>query len=97
MTWKERRAVWKRHGIMRPCLFVLGWVLILASPAVGLLPGPGGVFVFAAGVAILLEISTRAKRLYVRVKRRWPKLGEWTDWGLRRQSSKRRQARAGAD
>jgi hypothetical protein len=93
MSWKERRALWKNHGTMRPCLMGLGWFLIVLSPIVGALPGPGGIFVFAAGVALLLETSTKAKRAYVRIKRRWPKVGEWTDWGLRRQSWKRRQER----
>jgi hypothetical protein len=93
MTGRERWAVWRRTMAVRHCLFATGWLLILVSPVVGLLPGPGGVFVFAAGVALLLETSPRARRLYVRVKRRWPRVGEWTDWGLRRRSWKRRRAR----
>lgn len=62
----------------------LGWVLIVASVPVGLLPGPGGIFVFAAGAALLLRHSTGAKRLYVRLGRRWPRLRHTLDRALRR-------------
>lgn len=96
MTWSERLRHWKRHGVIRRVLFVLGWLLILLSPVAGLLPGPGGVFVFAGGAALVLETSPRAKRAYVRLKRRWPKLVDWIDWGLRRKSAKRRAARRSA-
>ena len=59
----------------------------------GILPGPGGIIVFAAGLALTLKYSEWAKRQYVRFKRKHPKKGEWADWGLRRQSSKRRRER----
>ena len=75
-------------------LFAIGWLLILLAPIVGLLPGPGGVFVVAAGLALVLETSPWAKRLYVRFKRRWPRIGLWTDRGLRRRSARRRRERA---
>ena len=96
MTWSERRRRWKHNLAMRHALFGIGWLLIVLSPAVGVLPGPGGVFVFAAGAALVLETSPRAKRAYVRLKRRWPKIGDWVDWGLRRPSAKRRAARLAA-
>lgn len=62
----------------------LGWLLIVLAPVVGVVPGPGGVFVFAAGVALLLRHSAWAKRRYVRLKRRWPWLGRHTDRVMRR-------------
>ena len=62
----------------------LGWVLIAASPLVGVIPGPGGILVFAAGAALLIRNSCWAKRQYVRVKRRWPKLGRAADKVMRR-------------
>jgi hypothetical protein len=65
---------------------------MLVSPAVGVLPGPGGVIVFGAGLGIALKYSAWAKRQYVRFKRTHPKKGEWADWGLRRQSHRRREA-----
>ena len=56
------------------------------------LPGPGGIFVFAIGLAMVLKTSMWAKRHYVRFKRWQPKAGRWADWGLRRRSAKRREA-----
>ena len=65
-------------------LLVLGWVLIVISPIVGLIPAPGGIFVFAAGLALVLNNSAWAKRRYVRLKQRWPKLGRLADRAMRR-------------
>lgn len=79
---------------MRKFLLIVGCGLILVSPVVGIVPGPGGIFVFAAGIGLMLRTSTQAKRVYVRAAKRWPKLGEWTDWGLRRHSARRRRERA---
>lgn len=78
---------------MRQILFALGWLLILAAPIVGLLPGPGGIVLLAAGFALVLETSPWAKRAYVRSKRRWPRLGELIDRVLRRGSARRRRER----
>ncbi len=64
--------------------------MILLSPVVGVIPGPGGVFVFAAGLALMLQNSGLAKRVFVRLKRRWPQLGNVADLGLRRASALRR-------
>lgn len=72
-------------------LFALGVLLMIASIPVGALPGPGGIFVFAAGLALVLKTSMWAKRRYVRFKRQQPKVGRWADWGLRRRSALRRE------
>jgi hypothetical protein len=64
---------------------------MLAAPAVGVLPGPGGVIVFGAGLALTLKYSEWAKRQYVQFKRKHPNKGRWADWGLRRKSAKRRE------
>ena len=77
----------------RAILIGLGVLLMAASPIVGPIPGPGGVIVFAAGLTLVLKYSGWAKRLYVRLKRKHPKKGEWADWGLRRRSALRRHAR----
>lgn len=63
---------------------VLGWVLIAAAPFVGAIPGPGGVFLFAAGATLLIRNSIWAKRYYVRIKRRWPRFGHAADKAMRR-------------
>lgn len=73
-------------------IFALGVLLMIASIPIGALPGPGGIFVFAAGLALVLRTSMWAKRHYVKFKRWQPKVGRWADWGLRRESAKRREA-----
>lgn len=65
----------------------LGWLLIVLTPVVGIWPGPGGIFVFAAGAALLIRNSTWAKRRYVHVKKRWPRLGRHADRVMRRGKS----------
>jgi len=92
MNLRDKWLALGRVQAVRTALFVLGLLLMLASPAVGILPGPGGVFVFAAGLALTLKYSEWAKRHYVRFKRAHPNKGVWADWGLRRQSAKRREA-----
>ena len=86
---------WKKLGHnahVRLCLVGLGWLLMAVSPLAGLLPGPGGIFVFAFGLGLVLKNSAWARRRYVALKRRWPRHGRWADWGLRRQSARRRAA-----
>ena len=83
----------KKSILIRQALSVLGFLLIIVSPLVGAIPGPGGVFVFAAGLALILQNSEWAKRLYVRFKRKHPNKGRWADWGMRRPSARRREER----
>ncbi len=88
------REKWHRfidHPVVEWSIFVVGVILMLLSPLAGIVPGPGGIFVFAIGLAMVLKTSMWAKRHYVRLKRRQPKAGRWADWGLRRQSAKRRE------
>ncbi|MGI8931561.1 MAG: hypothetical protein ACR2FK_04160 [Sphingomicrobium sp.] len=72
-------------------IFVVGVILMILSPIAGIIPGPGGIFVFAIGLAMVLKTSMWAKRHYVRFKYWQPKAGRWADWGLRRRSAKRRE------
>lgn len=74
-------------------LFVLGVLLVIVGFIVAPLPGPGGIFFIAPGVALILKTSMWAKRNYVRLKRWQPKAGHWTDMALRRKSARRRHAR----
>jgi hypothetical protein len=78
---------------VRTALVVVGFVLIALTPIVGPIPGPGGIVVFAAGLTLVLRYSDWAKRQYVRLKKKHPKKGAWADWGLRRQSHMRREAK----
>ncbi len=77
--------------MVRQCLFLFGCAMILVSPLVGIIPGPGGVIVFAFGLGLVLKYSEWAKRKYVAFKRHHPNKGRWTDWGMRRSSAARRE------
>ena len=92
MISREQWRAFIDHPITEWGMLVLGILLMIASIPVGALPGPGGIFVFAAGLALVLKTSMWAKRRYVDFKRKQPKIGRWADWGLRRQSAKRREA-----
>ena len=88
------REQWTRfidHPVVEWTIFVIGMLLMLLSPLAGIIPGPGGIFVFAIGLAMVLKTSMWAKRHYVRFKNWQPKFGRWADWGLRRESAKRRE------
>ena len=89
------RDQWTRfidHPVVEWTIFGVGVILIFLSPLAGIIPGPGGIFVFALGLAMVLKTSMWAKRHYVRFKTWQPKVGRWADWGLRRKSAKRREA-----
>ena len=96
MGLRDRMRGFENQAWVQTALFVLGILLMIAAIPVGALPGPGGIFVFGAGLALTLRSSMWAKRHYVRFKRWQPKAGRWTDWGLRRRSAKRREALAKA-
>lgn len=89
------RAQWQRfidHPVVEWSIFAIGVLLMILSPLAGVIPGPGGIFVFAIGLAMVLKTSMWAKRRYVRFKRQQPKAGRWMDWGLRRRSARRRES-----
>ena len=73
------------------CEFDLTYGRPFAAIPIGALPGPGGIVVFAVGLAMVLKTSMWAKRRYVKFKRWQPKAGRWADWGLRRRSARRRE------
>jgi hypothetical protein len=88
------RRQWRRfldHPFVEWSLFAVGILLLIVSPLVGAIPGPGGVIVAGVGLALVLKTSMWAKRRYVKFKRWQPKAGRWTDWALRRGSAKRRE------
>lgn len=91
----REETAWRRFidsPVTEWLIFFVGVLLIIVSPVVGAVPGPGGVFVFALGLAMVLKTSRWARRHYVRFKRWQPEAGRWTDWGLRRKSALRREA-----
>ena len=78
---------------VRLALFLLGCLLMLLAPLLGPLPGPGFIILFPLGLALALQNSAWAKRLYVRFKRRHPLYAGWTDRIMRRASAARRRER----
>jgi len=86
-----------RHPLLRLLLLATGLLLIAGAPVVGVLPGPGGIFVFAAGLVLVLQNSAWARKHFARIKRRWPRFGALADRALRRRSERRRRLRAAAD
>lgn len=83
----------KRSPIVRIALMVTGFALIVVSPLVGIIPGPGGVFVFAGGLVLVLQNSNWARNRFGRLKRRFPRFGHYADMALRRRSFRRRRER----
>jgi hypothetical protein len=83
----------KRSPLVRTILVVTGFVVIALSPLVGILPGPGGILVFAAGLVLVLQNANWAQRAFARMKRRWPRFGRYADMALRRGSARRRRQR----
>lgn len=92
MISREQWRAFLDHPVVEWSIFAVGLVLILLSPVAGVIPGPGGIIVFAIGLAMVLKTSRWAKRRYVRFKRWQPKAGAWADWGLRRRSHRRRES-----
>ena len=94
------RAQWRKlidNPVVEWALFALGALLIIAGFILAPLPGPGGIFLIAPGLALVLKTSMWAKRHYVKFKRWQPKAGRWADWALRRRSAKRREEIAKAN
>ena len=96
-TWLRMwtREQWRSfidHPAVEWSLFVSGILLIVIGIVTAPIPGPGGIFFAAPGLALVLKTSLWAKRRYVRFKRWQPKAGRWTDWMLRRPSARRRDA-----
>ena len=64
-----------------------GLVLMLLGPIVGStvpVPLPVGLILFGAGLALVLRNSLWARQRYVRWKRRYPRAGKITEFGLQR-------------
>jgi hypothetical protein len=84
----------RRHPALRVAQLVLGVILIIGAGVIGPIPGPGGIFLFAGGMILILRNSRWAQRQFARWKRRWPKTGHVVDLTMRRGSAIRRRARS---
>ena len=80
--------------ILRTGQLTLGLLLMGASPLAVPLPGPGGLMVFSGGLLLTLRGSPKARRIFARSKKRYPRTGLLLDRAMRRQSTLRRLARA---
>ncbi len=60
--------------VKKVVLLGIGWILVAAGPVVGLLPGPGGIPISAAGLVLILSQSYTAKRIFIRWQQRHPKV-----------------------
>jgi hypothetical protein len=65
-------------------MLTIGWVLVLAAPLLGPVPGPGALIIFPIGLAIILKHSRWAKKRYASFARSNPEYGRWADWTMRR-------------
>ena len=85
-----------RHAPLRVAQLVGGITLMIAGPLVGLIPSPFpfGLLLFGVGLALVLRNSLWARRRYVRWKRRYPRAGRITDFGLRRRNRARAVVRS---
>ncbi|WBH15974.1 hypothetical protein [Sphingomonas radiodurans] len=86
-------AMQDRHPVLRYLQLALGGLLLLGAAVMGPLPGPGGIFLFAGGMVLILRNSRWAQVRWARLKRRWPRIGGLVDRAMRRRSALRRRAR----
>lgn len=78
--WKQKPSKFRK-----PLVFGLGILLVIISPIVGTVPGPGGIALFIAAIAILgsefdwaLELkSILLDKLPAEVKNRWRPTPKW--------------------
>jgi Putative transmembrane protein (PGPGW) len=92
MQYRETLTRLRQNPLVRYGLLAVGVLFLLATLVIGPLPGPGGLVTFAIGAGLVLQNSMWARRRYVELKRKQPKIGGWADWGLRRASARRREA-----
>ncbi|HEV7232847.1 MAG TPA: PGPGW domain-containing protein [Sphingorhabdus sp.] len=74
----------------RLIMLTIGWLLVLAAPLLGPVPGPGALIIFPVGLAIILKHSRWAKKRYAAFARTNPEYGRWADWAMRRSKAAER-------
>jgi len=62
MSLRARFLAIRDTRLFQGLVFAIGVLLIVVTPLVSALPGPGGIFVFAAGLTLILRSSLWAKR-----------------------------------
>lgn len=81
------RRWWKSQpdSVRRPLVFAGGMVLVVVSPFIGWLPGPGGLLIFLGGISVLASEFDWAENLKAvftekvpqELKRRWRPTPRW--------------------
>jgi hypothetical protein len=62
------------NAVKKVLLMTTGWILVVVGPVVGVIPGPGGIPIVAAGLVLILSQSYTAKRMFLRLERRHPRV-----------------------
>jgi uncharacterized protein (TIGR02611 family) len=77
--WRRKiRANPRKHLIYRIAVGIVGGLLLILAPLTGWLPGPGGIPLFIAGLAVLASEFEWAQRVLMRVKEWVQALTHWT-------------------
>jgi uncharacterized protein (TIGR02611 family) len=77
--WRRKiRADPRKHLIYRIAVGIVGGLLLILAPLTGWLPGPGGIPLFIAGLAVLASEFEWAQRVLMRVKGWVQALTHWT-------------------
>lgn len=77
--WRRKiRADPRKALLYRIGVGIVGGLLIILAPLTGWLPGPGGIPLFIAGLAVLASEFEWAQRLLQWVKERVRRLTNWT-------------------
>lgn len=75
---------WRETNAFRWCILMFGWLIVLGSPLLGPLPGPGPLILLPIGLALILKNSLWAKKRYARLARIHPEYANWANWAMRR-------------
>jgi uncharacterized protein (TIGR02611 family) len=77
--WRRRiRANPRKHAVYRIGVGIVGGLLLILAPLTGWLPGPGGIPLFIAGLAVLASEFEWAQRVLLKVKDWVKALTHWT-------------------
>jgi uncharacterized protein (TIGR02611 family) len=77
--WRRKiRADPRKALLYRIGVGIVGGLLLILAPLTGWLPGPGGIPLFIAGLAVLASEFEWAQRLLLWVKERVRRLTTWT-------------------
>lgn len=75
---------WRETNAYRWTMLIIGWLLVLGSPLLGPIPGPGPLIILPIGLALILKNSLWAKKRYARLARQHPEYADWANWAMRR-------------